>query len=374
MRYPVVSKLALSMLLGLGLSASALAAKEITVAPGVPPSHEAFAPYAKFATLLPEITNGEYKTRELGMEVVNLSNALDALKSYMTDVAQVLSLYTPAELPNTVFISELAALGEDGHVMGAATTEYMLECGECMAEFKRLGLVYTGSLATQPYYILSTKPVRTMADLEGLRLRSGGSPFSRWATELGAVPVQMSTTEQYEAISNGLLDGTLNPPAALIGARLGEVVKYVTPMPIGTFQAAMGFILRQDVWQGMSPEQRAAFIKAATIASAEYAPSTAVLGERGIEEGKARGLEVVVPAEDLLAANRAFAQSDMATVAEIGRTRYRVKDPEAKIQRYQELVAKWTQLLDGKGNDSDQIGQIVYDELWSNRDMSKFGN
>ena len=356
-----------------GLTTSPLAARELTTAAGVPSTHEAHAPDDMFHKVLPEMSGGDLTTRQLGMEVVNLGGALDALKNGITDVAQVLTLYTPAEFPNSVFPAELAALGNNGQVMMAAMTEYLVKCAECQAEFKKLGIVYTGNNSTTPYYLLTTKPVRTLADLKGLRLRSGGSPFSRWATSMGAVPVQMSTNDQYEAISNGLLDGTLNPPAALVGARLGEVVKYVTPLPIGTFHAAMGFIIRKDVWKDLSIKEREAFLKASAISDAYYVPNTTRLGEQGVTDGEKHGLEVLTPGQDLIDANDAFAANEVMEVAKIGEERYGIKNPEAKIATFQDLIAKWQKILDEAGYDEMSVGNAIYDEIWAKIDLSNYG-
>jgi TRAP-type C4-dicarboxylate transport system substrate-binding protein len=364
---------ALATSLAVTLSVSAVQAKELSIAVCVPPSVESYEPYRVMSKMLPEMTNGELTMREIGMEVVNLKNAVDSLQSGITDTAHVLTLYAPADFPNAVFVSELASFGANGQVMAAAVTEFILNCPECQSDFNKLGLVYTGGVATPTYHILSTKPVRSLADLEGLRLRSGGSPFSRWATEMGAVPVQMSSNDQYEAIQNGLLDGTLNPDSALIGGRLNEVVKYVTEIPVGTFHAAMNFTMRKAAWKGLTPEQRKGFMHAAVLSAAAYHPLSVETGDRGIKEAAADGLEVLQPEQDLIDANNAFQESEVATIAEIGRDRYGVKDPEQKIEYFRSLVDKWTKIFDERGYDAETVGNAIFEELWTNIDYSTYG-
>ena len=249
----------------------------------------------------------------------------------------------------------------------------MVNCGECMEEFKKLGLVYTGHVATRPYNILSVKPVRSVADLKGMRLRSGGSPFSRWATAMGANPVQMSANDQYEALSNGLLDGTMNPLSALFGGRLEEVVKYVTDMPIGTFHAAMPFTLRKDTWNKLSTDERKALLHAGAIALSSYLPEDQRQIDAGLGKAKANGLQFLEPDQGLVDANEAFAKSEIGTVAGIGRDRYHIKDPEKKIAQFQDLIAKYTRIFKERGYDAKTVGDILNEEVWSKVDLSTYG-
>jgi TRAP-type C4-dicarboxylate transport system substrate-binding protein len=66
-----------------------------------------------------------------------------------------------------------------------------------------------GAGSSDVYLIITTKPVNSMADLQGLRLRSGGAPYARWAEALGAAPAQVPVSDQFEAMSQGVLDGTM---------------------------------------------------------------------------------------------------------------------------------------------------------------------
>ncbi|MBN8292452.1 C4-dicarboxylate TRAP transporter substrate-binding protein [Rhodobacter sp. NTK016B] len=369
-----VTRIALIAPLALGIGITAVGARELRMGPGVPPSAETYEPYRYLHEHLPEATGGALTTRDIGVEVVNLSNSIDSLQSGIIDAAHVLTLYSPADFPNAVFVSELAGFGENGQVMAAAVTEYMLNCPECLSELGDLGLVYTGHVATPTYHILSTSPVVAPEDLSGLRLRSGGSPFSRWATAMGAVPVQMSSNDQYEAISNGLLDGTLNPDSSLVGYRLGEVVRYVTDLPIGTFHAAMPFPMRAQTWAELTPEQRREFVRVASVAEASYHPLAVADGAQAvIDAGAEYGLEVVTPSAELLAAHEAFLESELETVAQIGRERYGIADPEDRIAYFLSLVEKWTAYFDEHGHDAETVGTAIYDQLWANIDFATFG-
>ncbi len=73
----------------------------------------------------------------------------------------------------------------------------------------------------------ATKPVHTLEDVKGLKIRSTGT--SQLVTRaLGAAPVAMSQGETYDALAKSIVDGTLVPMEALEGFKQGEVLKYTT--------------------------------------------------------------------------------------------------------------------------------------------------
>ncbi|MER5173076.1 TRAP transporter substrate-binding protein [Thioclava kandeliae] len=106
---------------------------------------------------------------------------------------------------------------EDDAIMGPvyASTE-----GQGM-----VGLTYYDSGARSFY--TAKKPVETVEDLKGLKIRVMQSPTSiEMVKMLGAAPIAMDQSEVYTSIQQGVLDGAENNEYALTVARHGEVAKY----------------------------------------------------------------------------------------------------------------------------------------------------
>ncbi|MDE2370211.1 MAG: TRAP transporter substrate-binding protein [Burkholderiales bacterium] len=73
----------------------------------------------------------------------------------------------------------------------------------------------------------SSKPVRTPADLKGLKLRVPAAPMlSSLFTALGASPSPINFNELYSALQTKLVEGQENPLAIISTARLYEVQKF----------------------------------------------------------------------------------------------------------------------------------------------------
>lgn len=75
----------------------------------------------------------------------------------------------------------------------------------------------------------NVRPIRTVEDIAGLKIRVPNSPF-RQATykALGANPTPIAFGETYAALRQGVVDGQENPLPSIFGAKFHEVQKYVT--------------------------------------------------------------------------------------------------------------------------------------------------
>ena len=78
-------------------------------------------------------------------------------------------------------------------------------------------------------HLLTKKPVKTPADLRGVRMRTIGEPlWLKTIGAMGATPTPMAWAEVYPSIQTGVIDAAEAQPAAIRGARLYEVVTDIT--------------------------------------------------------------------------------------------------------------------------------------------------
>lgn len=76
--------------------------------------------------------------------------------------------------------------------------------------------------------ILSIKPIRTPADLAGLKMRVSSNDLSITSfTDLGATSVGMDMGDVYQAMSGGTIDAVENPISSLYNRSFHEVAKYL---------------------------------------------------------------------------------------------------------------------------------------------------
>ncbi|KMK66555.1 C4-dicarboxylate TRAP transporter substrate-binding protein [Puniceibacterium sp. IMCC21224] len=365
---------------GLALAISLVAfasaeARELRVAPAAPPAHPANGVmYTNFLKYLPEESDGRLTGIMLGPEVVSLTQVKDALQSQIAEVANLLPLYFPADLPMMSVTGQLSLTGTNSQAMGAAMSEFVVNCAPCQDEMKTLGLVFLGSGASDGYEFLTTKPVRTAEDLKGLRLRSGGAPWARLAEHFGAVPVQMSVFDQFEAISQGSIDGTMASIGDMLAFRLVEVVKYITYVPLGMYISTSNFATSKVTWDSLSAEDRAAMARAANRANTDF---TNRWGAEipAIAEGAANeaGIEFLEADPALISELQSFIEADIETAGSYSQEQFGIADAPEQIEAFLKLVDKWTAIAEELDNDPVKMAARTYDEVWSKIDYATYG-
>lgn len=341
-------------------------ARELRIAPAGPPAHPAHYMYEHFAEYLAKESGGALTATILGPEVVALPQMKDALQTGLVDIGNYLPLYFAAGMDTTNISGDFALVGRNSHVMALAMTEYVVTCEACQKEFADVGIVFLGSGSSDVYGLLTTKPVRTAEDMKGLRLRSGGAPYSRWAEHFGATGVAMGVGDTFEGMSQGTIDGTMASVVDMLSFRLIDVAKYVTKVPIGTYHVTCNFAVAKPTWDSLSDTEKAQLVAAAARANFDLTDRWAYqLPAAAMDAIGKTTIEVIEPDPAFLEASNTFiAEDEAARVAEGGEM----------AQHFVDLVDKWTAIVDEVGEDPDKLAERAKAEIWSKVDWSTYGN
>jgi TRAP-type C4-dicarboxylate transport system substrate-binding protein len=133
-----------------------------------------------------------------------------------------------------------------------------------MATYKKAGVTPFMFRGLDPYLLLCNKPVSKVADFEGLRVRTFGSAVPAIFKGLGAVPVNLLSGETYEAFQRGTVDCVYFSRVGHLVYKTYEVAKYKIDFEFGAVASYIGYI-NNDVLNGMTDDQRAAFWEASKI-------------------------------------------------------------------------------------------------------------
>ena len=115
----------------------------------------------------------------------------------------------------------------------------------------------------------SKHPIKTPADLKGMKIRVVGSPlFLDTFTALGANPTQMSWADAQPAMASKAVDGQENPLSVFQAAKLQSVgQKHLTMW--GYMNDPLIFVVNKDVWASWTPADQAIVKQAALDAAKE---------------------------------------------------------------------------------------------------------
>lgn len=110
-----------------------------------------------------------------------------------------------------------------------------------------------------PGSLYSKKPVKTLDDLKGMRIRATGLT-AKSIQALGATPVAMPMPDVYESLSKGVVEGSIAPPEVLKGWRQAEVTKHIVVLP-PVYNGVHYFVMNLQKWNSLPPNVKAAIEK-----------------------------------------------------------------------------------------------------------------
>ena len=109
-----------------------------------------------------------------------------------------------------------------------------------------------------PVFMTRNKPIKTLDDIKGLKIRTPSANQSRWLKALGATPVSFPVTQMYRALETGRVDALLVPPSVIRSFKIGEVAKYFTTGLDAAFGRSPFFVaMNKKSWAGLSADHKA---------------------------------------------------------------------------------------------------------------------
>jgi TRAP-type transport system periplasmic protein len=184
---------------------------------------------------------------------------------------------------------------QSGFYGGARTFEQQTTLYRCLAaaepEFGRelAGLtVLAVQGGTLPGILTRSRPVNSLADLRGLRLRAP-TELLGVLRDLGVDPVNMPMGDVYSALAKGVLDGVVAPADTLKSLHFAEVAKYFwrLEIPRGAYPARAIATRR---WNELSSTERSILEQSTAVWEAAIAAETAAAVRAGETAGAQEGV------------------------------------------------------------------------------------
>lgn len=91
------------------------------------------------------------------------------------------------------------------------------------------------------------KPVASMADLKGVKVRSTGNS-AQLVKALGGTPVGKPMPESYQSLQKGVVDGSMHPMESNKGWKLAEVIKFGTKSYPVAYTTSFFVVMNKDKW------------------------------------------------------------------------------------------------------------------------------
>ncbi|WP_421879606.1 C4-dicarboxylate TRAP transporter substrate-binding protein [Pacificispira sp.] len=334
--------------------------------------------YTNFAERVKERTDGDISFDVfLGGVLLGGRASLSGTGDGVAQVAYHAGTYTPSDLPITNLISELAFLTDNFYALAAASTIMSFTHPALIEEYKKNGVVFGGGYGTPIYYLICNKPIRNAADLEGKRLRMPGGIWDRWASAMGAVSVNVPSSEIYTGLDRGTLDCGVNPLDSLLSRSYWDVAKYVPMIPLGSYYSGPMWAYNIEFWQDRTDEQRAILLEEAGAAFIRSALMYLDNSQKAIEQGESEhGMEFIQVDPALMEKHVNFVASDSAALVSMAQEQYGVSEELAVdlIDTFKAIVAEWEKKLEGvEMTDKDTLTKLFVEDIYKKVDVSTFG-
>jgi TRAP-type C4-dicarboxylate transport system substrate-binding protein len=287
-------KLVLIALLGGAVAAAppALAQTTLTMSSWVSPQHHLTSVVLQgWASEVEKATNGRVKFQMLPKHPSAPPGTFDAVRDGLVDLSYVTASYTPARhiLP---LMAELPGAGETSLANSVAYSRIHWKYFDKVGEYK--GVKLLGVFTHGPGQMFTKRPISSINDLQGLKIRTGGGVAEAVAKALGASAFVKPAPESYELLKGGVADGVFFPMESIISFKLDTVLEQATLFPGGMYSSAFGFFMNEDKWNKLPKQDQAAIEKLSGEHIARLAgQSWDEADKKGLEALKKSGVKIV---------------------------------------------------------------------------------
>ncbi len=193
-------------------------------------------------------------TSYYGGNLLKGNEIYEGVVSGIADIGLSAFFYTRGRFPVMEVFELPGIIYEDSYAASKVAWEGIKELQP--AEVQDTELMFV--LATGPGDLFTREPVRSLEDLQGMKIRVAGINVETLAL-LGADPLAMDQSEAYEALMRGMVEGNLAPVEVLQGWSQAEVTDYVTMTPF-LYNAVFFVTMNQQKWDALPADLQDIFL------------------------------------------------------------------------------------------------------------------
>lgn len=249
MRYLKWLSVTLCLLFVISVASPVLAQIKLNYSVFFPAPHKNAVLATEWAKEIEKRTGGKVQITVFpGGTLTPADKCYDGVVKGISDIGFSVMAYTRGKFPLTE-VSDLPLGIKTGLVATKVINEYVKKFNP--KEFDEVKIMYLHGHG--PGILHTKKEVKTLEDLKGMKIRCTGMA-AKIVQALGATPVAMPMGETYDAISRGVVDGSMAPIEALQGWKWGEVVKFTIENFSSSYSTGMFVVMNKAKWNSLPPD------------------------------------------------------------------------------------------------------------------------
>lgn len=246
----------LSALVGL-CPGAAQAAPEYTLSLNlpIPPIHTRWqGPLKAWADEVEKRSQGRLHIEPYFAEALSpRSEAFESVKSGIADITECAYEANSGQFP---FHEGILSISSPHRFFGDGTAlvkGMYQRFPQVLEELDGVKLLFTHACGTLTIGT-TKKPVRTLADLKGLKINANSAMIAERLKKMGVSVVSLPLSDLYTALEQGVIEGTSLSPELLVSRRYGDPIKYVTELSL---QNTLFYcVMNEDVYNALPEDLR----------------------------------------------------------------------------------------------------------------------
>ena len=274
----------------------------LTASSWVPPSHVLSEVQKDWCAQIEQKTAGKLKCNILPRAVSAPPGTFEAVRNGLADVSFTVHGYTPGRFATTQ-MAEFPFLGNSSEAVSVAFQRAYAKQPSIGDEHKGVKVLAVFTHGPGVVYNIR-RPITKVDDLAGLKFRVGGGMVSEVGKALGMNVTLKPSTESYELLSTGVMDGTLFPAESVESFKIEKVIKHATFFPGGLYNTSFVFMMNQAKYDSLGAELKKAVDElSGEVVARQFGRGWDKVDRRGMAFMQANGV--------------AFVKADAAFVADV---------------------------------------------------------
>lgn len=231
---------------------------ELKLAHFIPTTHiQHQKTYVPFAQNVERLTNGRVRIKIYPASTLGAPAQLpEAVKTGIADMAFIFPSMTAGRFPRTSAFDLPFLFTSSTHTTRVAYELFDRYLADDYRDYKVLWLYAsdTGQIYS------AAKPVRTLEDLKGMKMRAPSAVMSDALKRLGANPVGLPITELQMALDKHVIDGALTPNTVVADFKLYDQIRHITQADV--YVSFMAVVMNRKKFESLPPYARQAIEQA----------------------------------------------------------------------------------------------------------------
>lgn len=245
--------------------------------------------FARGLAALPKPVQVEWN-KAYGGTVAKLGAESDALGSGVSDLGVVATIFEAGKFPLQQVSMQVPFTTNDLGIVNRAVDHAVSRTEPMAAAWKRARCKPLCHVAVDGYQLMTTFPVRSVADLDGKKILAPG-PIANWVKGTGAIAVSGNLNTYYNDLQTGLASGVIVSMSPAWPVKLHEVAPHITMVNFGA-QYTGSIAISEATLRRLPAGAAEAAAKAGQAYAADFAKTQAALARSAVENMVKAGAKV----------------------------------------------------------------------------------